>query len=170
MKYFALFIPILFLLVFGYAVFKKVKLYDCFTDGIKEAIPLVLSLFPYLAAIFMLSELFERSGLSGYLTQALAPAFRFLGIPPEISKLVLMKPFSGSGSTALLSEILASHGADSYIGRCACVAYGSSETVFYISAVYFAGVKRKNIFIPVAISLLANFASVILACFLCRFL
>ncbi|MDE7158543.1 MAG: spore maturation protein [Clostridiales bacterium] len=170
MKYFALFIPILFLLVFGYAVFKKVKLYDCFTDGIKEAIPLVISLFPYLAAVFMLSELFERSGLSGYLTQALAPAFRFLGIPPEISKLVLMKPFSGSGSTALLSDILAAHGADSYIGRCACVSYGSSETVFYISAVYFAGIKRKNIFIPVAISLFANFASVIFACFLCRFL
>lgn len=170
MKYFALLIPLLFLAVFGVALVRKIKLYDCFTDGVKEAVPLVLSLFPYLAAIFMLSELFERSGLSGYLTWGLSPAFRFLGIPPEISKLVLMKPFSGSGSTALLNEILTTHGADSYIGRCACVSYGSSETVFYISAVYFAGKKRKNIFIPVAISLFANFASVIFACFLCRFL
>ena len=170
MKYFAFVLPLLFLAVFGYAFFKKVKLYDCFTDGVKEAVPLVLSLFPYLAAILMLSELFERSGLSGYLTQALAPVFRSLGIPPEISKLVLMKPFSGSGSTALLSEILATHGADSYIARCACVSYGSSETVFYISAVYFASIKRKNIFIPIVISLIANFVSVLFACFLCRFL
>lgn len=170
MKYFAFVLPLLFLAVFGYALIKKVKLYDCFTDGVKEAVPLVLSLFPYLAAMLMLSELFERSGLSGYLTQTLAPVFRFLGIPPEISKLVLMKPFSGSGSTALLSEILAAHGADSYIARCACVSYGSSETVFYISAVYFAGIKRKNIFIPIAISLFANFVSVLFACFLCRFL
>lgn len=170
MKYFAFVLPVLFLAVFGYALFKKVKLYDCFSDGIKEAVPLVLSLFPYLAAMLMLSELFERSGLSGYLTQALSPVFRFLGIPPEISKLVLMKPFSGSGSTALLSEILSTYGADSYIARCACVSYGSSETVFYISAVYFAGIKRKNIFIPIAISLVANFVSVIFACFLCRFL
>ncbi len=169
MKYIALVIPILFLALFVFALFKKVKLYDCFTEGIREAAPLVLSLFPYLAAILILSELFERSGLSGYLTTFLSPALRVLGIPPEICKLVLLKPFSGSGSTALLSEILATYGADSYIARCACVAYGSSETVFYILAVYFAGIKRKRI-LPVVISLFAGFASVVLGCFLCRFL
>ncbi|MDE5896671.1 MAG: spore maturation protein, partial [Clostridia bacterium] len=68
MKFVALAVPLLFLLLFLYALYKKVKLYDCFTDGIKEAIPLVVSLFPYLAAILMLSELFERSGLAEYLT------------------------------------------------------------------------------------------------------
>lgn len=168
MKYVSLILPLLFLALFAFALVKKVKLYDCFTDGVKEAVPLVLSLFPYLAAILMLSELFEQSGLSGYLTRALSPAFRFLGIPPEISKLVLMKPFSGSGSTALLSEILSQHGADSYIGRCACVCYGSSETVFYISAVYFAGVKHKKLLKPVCIALAVNFITVILGCLLCR--
>ena len=170
MKYLALVIPLIFLALFVYALIKKVKLYDSFTEGVKEAIPLVVSLFPYLAAILILSELFELSGLSGYLTKALAPAFRFLGIPPEISKLVLMKPFSGSGSTALLSEILAEYGADSYIARCASVCYGSSETVFYISAVYFAGVKQKKLFVPIVISLFANLLGAILGCFLCRFL
>ena len=170
MKYFALVVPLLFIALFLYALIKKVKLYDSFTSGVKEALPLVMTLFPYLAAILMLSELFERSGLSGAVTQALSPVFGFLGIPTEISKLVLLKPFSGSGSTALLSEILSVHGADSYIARCACVAYGSSETVFYISAVYFAGVKKKKLAKPIVISLLANFASVILGCFLCRVL
>lgn len=170
MKYLSLIIPLLFLLVFGYALFKKVKLYDSFTEGVKEAIPLALSLFPYLAAILMLSELFERSGLSRILTDFVSPAFRFFGIPPEISKLVLMKPFSGSGSTALLSEIFAAYGADSYIARCGAVAYGSSETVFYISAVYFAGAKKKKLALPILISLVANFFSVVFGCFLCRFL
>ena len=170
MKYFALVIPVLFLAVFVYALVKKVKLYDSFTTGIKEALPLVFSLFPYLAAILMLSELFEKSGLSDLITSFLAPAFRFLGIPPEISKLVLIKPFSGSGSTALLSDILSTYGADSFIGRCACVSYGSSETVFYISAVYFAGVKNKKLIKPVTIALIANFLSVILGCALCRIL
>ncbi len=169
MKWFALVVPALFLAVFVFAAIKKVKLYDCFTDGIKEAAPLVLSLFPYLAAILMLSELFERSGLSALVTGWLSPAFSFLGIPPEIGKLVLMKPFSGSGSTALLSEILHTHGADSYIGRCASCAYGSSETVFYISAVYFAGTK-KRLLTPVAVSLVANFIGVLCACVFCRFL
>ena len=95
--------------------------------------------------------------------------FRFLGIPPEIGKLVLLKPFSGSGSTALLSEILSAYGADSYIARCACVAYGSSETVFFISAVYFAG-SRKNLTKPVLIALFSNFASLILGCLFCKIL
>ncbi len=170
MKYFALLLPLLFVAVFVYALVKKVKLYDSFTEGMKEAIPLVISLFPYLAAILMLSELFGRSGLSEILTSALSPAFRFLGIPPEISRLVLMKPFSGSGSTALLSEILSVYGADSYVGRCASIAYGSSETVFYISAVYFAGIKHKKLLKPVLIALAVNFLTVILGCLLCRLL
>ena len=169
MKYVALIIPALFFALFLYALLKKVRLYDCFTEGVKEAVPLLLSIFPYLAAMLMLSELFERSGLSAALTQALSPAFSALGIPPEISKLVLLKPFSGSGSTALLSEIISAYGADSYIARCAAVAYGSSETVFYISAVYFAG-SKKNLAKPIAISLISNFISVILGCLLCKVL
>ena len=170
MKYFALVVPVLFLAVFIFALIKKVRLYDSFTAGIKEALPLAFSLFPYLAAILMLSELFERSGLSDMITSVLAPAFRFLGVPPEIAKLVLIKPFSGSGSTALLSDILSTYGADSFIGRCACVSYGSSETVFYISAVYFAGIKNKKLFKPIVIALFANLVTVIFGCFLCRYL
>ena len=170
MKYFALIIPLLFLGLFIFALIKKVKLYDTFTEGVKEAAPLVLSLFPYLAAVLMLSELFEQSGLSSWLTGVLAPVFRFLGFPPEIGKLVLMKPFSGSGSTALLSEILSTYGADSYIARCACVCYGSSETVFYISAVYFARVKEKRLLKPVLIALIANLIGMIVGCLLCRIL
>lgn len=169
MKYAALLIPLLFLSLFAYALVRRVKLYDCFTEGVKGAVPLILSLAPYLVSILILSELFEQSGLSERLTQALAPAFRFFGIPPEIGKLALIKPFSGSGATALLSEIFATYGADSHIARCACVAYGSSETVFYISAVYFAGCK-KNLLKPVAVSLIANFLSLIAGCFLCRVL
>ncbi len=169
MKYTALIIPLLFLILFIYALFRRVKLYDCFTEGVKGAVPLVVSLFPYLVSILILSELFEQSGLSARLTQALSPLFSFLGIPPEIGKLVLVKPFSGSGSTALLSEILASFGADSYIGRCACVAYGSSETVFFVSAVYFAGSKKK-LAKPILIALIANFFSLVLGCLLCRIL
>ena len=169
MKYTALIIPLLFLILFIYALFRRVKLYNCFTEGVKGAVPLVVSLFPYLVSILILSELFEQSGLSARLTQALSPLFSFLGIPPEIGKLVLVKPFSGSGSTALLSEILASFGADSYIGRCACVAYGSSETVFFVSAVYFAGSKKK-LAKPILIALIANFFSLVLGCLLCRVL
>ena len=168
MKWVALIIPVLFLAVFIYGLVRRVKLYDCFTEGVKEAFPLILSIFPYLAAMLILSSLFEMSGLARMLTNFLSPAFRALGIPPEISPPVLIKPFSGSGSTALLSELLSAYGPDSYIGRCACVAYGSSETVFYISAVYFAGLKKKRLFRPTLIALGANFLGVVAGCLLCR--
>ena len=165
---FAILIPTIFLLTFLYAFFKKVPLYDSFTNGVKKAPPLILSLFPYIAAMMMLSQVFETSGLKTACANFLSPALSFLGIPSEIAPLILIKPLSGSGSIAVLSEILSTYGVDSYIARCACVAYGSSETVFYIGAVYFSSVKRKKLSLAVAISLFSYFASLIVCCFLCK--
>lgn len=170
MKIFALIIPVLFAVTFVYAGLKKVKVYDSFVSGVKGAIPLLTSIFPYIVCILVMTEIFERSGLSGKVINFLSPAFEFLGIPKEIVKLVLIKPFSGSGSTALLSEILNSYGADSYISRCACVCYGSSETIFYIAAVYFSSVKDKKLTLPIIISLATTLISTIFACLICRIL
>ncbi len=164
------FIPILFLVIFAFAIFKKVKPYDAFTEGAKSAVPFAVSVFPYLVSIFVLTELFEASGISSALADFLAPVFGFMGIPKELTKLVLIKPFSGSGSLALLSEIFTTYGVDSYLARCACVIYGSSETVFYIAAVYFAGAKTKKLTVPIIISLIASFASCVFACFICHIL
>lgn len=161
-------IPVIFIIVFGFAVIKKVKIYDEFTNGVKEAVNFTVSLIPCLAAIFMMCAVFEKSGLSDRLTQLLSPVFGALGIPRELTKLVLIKPFSGSGSLAYLNEIITKYGADSYISRCACVCFGSSETVFYISAVYFAGLKVKNLALPIAIVLISTLISTIIACLLCR--
>ena len=170
MKVFALIIPLLFLATFLFAAARKVRVYDSFTEGVKEAFPLVLSVFPYLAAVLMLTSLFTVSGLDEKLLRLLSPLFRALGIPAEIGPLVLVKPLSGSGSTALLSDILSRYGADSYIARCACAAYGSSETVFYIGAVYFSRTKRKKFTAALLISLFSSFASVVLCCALCKIL
>lgn len=166
----ALIVPLIFIFVFGFAVIKKVNVYDCFTDGVREAVNLTISLLPCLAAIFMMCALFESSGLSDWLTKLLSPAFGFLGIPEELTKLVLIKPFSGSGSLAYLNDIIAKHGADSYVARCACVCFGSSETVFYISAVYFAGHKTKKLALPIVCVLIATFVSTIVACLICTVL
>ena len=161
-------IPAIFLVVFVFAAVKKVKIYDEFSAGVKEAVSFTIALIPCLAAIFMMCAVFEKSGLSDRLTQLLSPVFGALGIPRELTKLVLIKPFSGSGSLAYLNEIITKYGADSYIARCACVCYGSSETVFYISAVYFAGLKVKNLALPIAIVLISTLISTILACLLCN--
>ena len=167
---FKYFIPVFFLFIFIYSALKKVKPYDAFTKGGAQAIPFAVKIFPYLVAIFVLTELFEVSGISNAVSNLLAPFFRILGIPKELTKLVLIKPFSGNGSLAVLTEIFNTYGVDSYLARSACVIYGSSETVFYIAAVYFAGAKKRNLTLPIIISLIASFASCIFACFICHFL
>lgn len=164
----AVIIPSIFLFSFAFALFKKVKIYDSFTEGVKGAIPLILSIFPYIAAVTMLSKLLEISGVSAKIADWLAPVFSFTGIPKEIAPLVLVKPLSGSGSIAILSDILENYGVDSYAARCACVTYGSSETIFYIGAVYFAGLKRKNFNTALLICITSYLASVVFCCFLCR--
>ncbi len=166
----SLVIPILFILAIGYAVFKRVSLYECFLEGVKDAMNFTISLLPCIATVLIMCELFEKSGLSAWLCQTLSPAFSALGIPKELSKLVLIKPFSGSASLTLLEEIVNNYGADSYIARCAAVCYGSSETVFYVSAVYFAKSKPNKMGIIISIILLSSFVSTIFACLLCKFM
>ncbi|MGN0807089.1 MAG: nucleoside recognition domain-containing protein [Candidatus Coproplasma sp.] len=161
-------IPFIFIAIIAVAAIKKVNVFSSFTKGASGAAEFVISLLPLLACTFIMCELFERSNLSQMLSNALAPVFNFLGIPPQITKLILIKPFSGSGSLAYLTQILESYGADSYIGRCASVLYGSSETVFYISAVYFASSKQKKRIIPIVIILCATLISTIVSCLLCR--
>lgn len=161
------FIPILIVLILVFSLVKKVKPYDTFTEGVKSAVPFAVSIFPYLASIFIMTELFEVSGLSNAVSKVVSPVFSLFGIPKELTKLVLIKPFSGSGSLAMLSEIFNTYGVDSYISRCASVIYGSSETVFYVAAVYFAGAKTKKLTTPIIISLFASFISCAFACFIC---
>lgn len=164
----ALIIPIIFIAVIACAAVKRVNVYSGFTRGVEGAFKFVLSLLPCLAAVFMMCALFEASGLSAMLIKLLSPVFNFLGVPAELTKLILIKPLSGGGSLAYLTEIITTYGADSYVARCACVCYGSSETVFYVSAVYFAGLKTKKLARPIAISLFASLLSTLLACLLCR--
>ena len=164
----AFIIPAIFIIVLGCAAIKKVNVYSCFTSGIESALKFVLSLLPCLAAVFMMCALFGDSGLSELMIKLTSPAFSFFGVPEELTKLILIKPLSGSGSLAYLTEILNEYGADSYIARCACVCYGSSETVFYISAVYFAGMKTKGLMKPIIISLFSALVATVLACALCK--
>jgi spore maturation protein B len=114
-------------------------------------------------------ELFEASGLAAFIQTALSPLFCSLGIPEEVCKLILIKPFSGSGSLTYLTNIISTYGADSYIARCACVIYGSSETLFYISAIYFAKTSHKKLILPITLILLSTFISTVLGCFICKF-
>ena len=161
-------IPVLFLALFAFANIKKVNTYQTFVDGAKKSLPLIFDIFAYIVAIFVIIELLSVSGISQKLAEVLAPMMNFLGIPVELTELIIVKPFSGSGGLALLTDIFNKYGVDSYIARCACVILGSSETIFYVSTVYFSKTSVKKLGFAIQISLFCTFISVILGCALCR--
>lgn len=161
-------LPAIAILLFIMAAFKRKAVYDSFAHGAREGLKLVISIFPYICAIFVLVALFKESGVSAWFCKITSPVFSFFGIPPELSELMLIRPLSGNGSIAMLENIYVQYGADSYIARCGSVIVGCSETIFYITAVYFSTVKIKKLRFAIPISVFACFAGSIVGCLICR--
>ena len=162
-------VPALIIFLFAYAFVKKVNVYDGFVCGAKQSIPTAVAIFPYLFATFLMVNALHASGVNKVVVNFVAPPFAVVGVPKEVLELMLIRPFSGSGSLAILSDIFNRYGVDSYVGRCASVIMGSSETVFYISAVYFSQTKVKRLGWAIPIALFCNLVGGVLACMLCRF-
>ena len=161
-------LPILFILLILYCCYKRINTYDHFVKGAKGAIKLVIDIFPFIASILIAVALLRVSGITTWLTNLLTPIFNLLGIPPELTELVLLRPFTGSGSYALLENVLTTYGADSYISRCACVIMGCSETIFYVATVYFSQTKVKKLLYAIPVALVCSLIGTILACLLCK--
>ena len=161
-------LPVLFILLFAYCIYKRINTYDHFVKGAKGAIKLVVDIFPFIASIMIAVALLRVSGITTWLTEVLSPIFNALGIPPELTELVLLRPFTGSGSYALLEDVLTTYGADSYIARCACVIMGCSETIFYVATVYLSQTKVKKLFYAIPVAVLCSLVGTILACLLCK--
>ena len=162
-------VPVLLLLLLVYCVIKRVNVFEAFVSGAKTALPLVVTIFPYVAAIMLAYELFRESGLLNVINKYLSPVFNFLNIPAELIPLIVLKPFSGSGSLAVLSDVFKTYGVNSYIALAASAVFGSSETVFYIAAVYYAKCKNKKATKAIVISLFATLFSTFLTCFISKF-
>ncbi len=163
-------IPVFLLILCIYCFIKKINAYNHFVNGARESIDLCINTFPYLVAIFLGVELFKLSGLSGIVGGYLAPFFEFVGMPKELTEFLVLRPFTGSGSLAMLSEIFTLYGVNSYVSKCACVIMSCSETTFYIVALYFSTVKLKKLRYTIPVALLSTFLGSILACFVCRFI
>ena len=161
-------LPVIFILIFIYCLFKKINTYDAFVGGAKGSIKLVVSIFPYIATIMIAVALLRVSGITYYISYALSPVFSFFGIPPQLCELIILRPFTGSGSYALLDSVFTTYGVDSYISRCACVILGCSETIFYVTTVYLSQTKVKKLLYAIPVALIASFIGAIVACLLCK--
>lgn len=129
------------------ATIKKVNVYDAFIEGAKGGFQTAIGIIPYLIAILVAVGMFRASGAMGLLEQGMASLFAWIGINPDMASAVptaLMKPLSGSGARGLMIEAMATHGADSLVGRLCCILQGTTDTTFYVISVYFGSVGIKN--------------------------
>lgn len=151
-----------------FAAAKKVNVYDCFVEGGKKALHLAYIVFPFVSSVLIMIALFRESGLSERLTLLLEKPLSAVGIPPSMAELLLLRPFSGSGTLAYFETLIKKFGADSFEAKCAAVIMGSSETIFYVAAVYFSKTNVKKLRGAVAISLFCSILGAVCACLLCR--
>ncbi len=154
---------------YGLAV-KKVKEYESFVDGAKDGFTIAVRIIPYLVAILVAIGMFRASGALDMLLTLLSPMLNAIGFPPENLPLALMRPLSGSGSLGLLTDMINEHGAESLIAKIGATMFGSTETTFYVLAVYFGSVGIKRSRHALAAGLIADAVGILSAVYLCRLL
>ena len=153
-----------------YGVFKKINVFDAFVTGAKQGFETSISIIPYLIAMMVAIGMLRASGFFELLQTFLAPTLTAWGMPTELLPLALMRPFSGSASTGIMAELIHQHGGNSFIAKTAATMMGSTETTFYVIAVYFGavGIKRTRHAIPAG--LLADAAGIVASVAICRYL
>jgi spore maturation protein B len=149
---------------------RKVKVYDVFIEGAKEGFQVAVRIIPFLVGILVAIGMFRASGAMDLLTDALRPAMNAIGFPAELFPLAVLRPLSGSGSLALTTDIVKRYGADSLFGRTAATMYGSSETLFYVLAVYFGAVNVRKTRHAVPTGLIADISAMLFAVWSVRLL
>jgi len=161
-------IPLMFLLFLGWGVVKKVKVYEVFIDGAKDGFHVAVKIIPYLVAMLIAIGIFRASGAMDVVIALVSPVSNLIGMPAETVPLAILRPLSGSGSMGLMTDLMKAHGPDSFIGVLASTMYGSSETTFYVLAVYFGavGIKKTRHALPAGI--IADIFGMLGALFICR--
>ncbi|HTY59116.1 MAG TPA: spore maturation protein [Bacteroidota bacterium] len=156
-------IPLMFVVFLGWGIVRKVKVYEVFVEGAKDGFSTAVRIIPYLVAMLVAIGIFRASGALDILTGVLAPVTTLVGMPPETLAMALMRPLSGSGSLGVMTELMKVHGPDSLIGVMVSTMYGSSETTFYVLAVYFGAVGIKNTRHAVPVGLIADLVGMLAA-------
>ena len=156
-------VPVLLLGICGLALRKRESAYEHLLSGGKEGLEILVSIVPALVLLLTAVTMLRASGAMAIISQILGPVMAFFGIPPETAPLVLIRPISGSAALPVGTELMATYGVDSRIGRTAAIMLGSTETTFYTISVYFgaAGIKKTRYTLPAA--LFADFVGFFMA-------
>ena len=153
-----------------YGLLKKVPVYEEFVEGAKEGFNVAIKILPYLVAILFAIGMFRASGAMDFLTQGLRPVLSFIGFPSELVPMAIIRPLTGSGSAAIVAEMIQQYGEDSLLVKMAATMFGSTETTFYVIAVYFGAVQVKKTRHAVPAGLFADIVAMLLAVYVVRLL
>lgn len=169
MEYISLFaIPVMVVGIIVFGLIKKVAVYESFTDGAKEGFNTAIRIIPFLVAMLAAIGAFRASGAMEILTEWLDPLTSKIGMPGELLPMAIMRPLSGGGAQGVMTELITTHGPESLIGRMASVMMGSTDTTFYILAVYFGSISLKKTRHAVPAGLLADLVGLIAAVLMTR--
>lgn len=152
-----------------YGVVKKINVFDAFIEGAKQGFETSTSLIPYLIGMLVAVGMLRASGFFELLTHALAPILEKIGFPPDLLPLALLRPFSGSAAIAIMADVIHQNGGDALISKMAATLVGSTETTFYVIAVYFGSVNIRHTRHAIPAGLLADIAGVFGAVMICHY-
>ena len=162
-------IPFLLVVIPLWAWARRVSVYDCVVEGAAEGIKTAIHIFPYILGMLLAIGIFRSSGAFDAMVSGISPFLDKIGFPAPVLPLAMVRPLSGSGALGITAELINTYGPDSFIGHLASVMQGSTDTTFYILAVYFGSVGIKKYRHAVYVGLIADSASFIAAILLCRF-
>lgn len=168
---FSIFIVPLMLVGFPlYGLYKRVPVYESFVEGAKDGFQVAVRIIPYLVAILFAIAMFRASGAMDILVRVVNPVLSLIGFPAEVLPMAIIRPLTGSGSAAIVVDMINQYGEDSIFVKMAAVMFGSTETTFYVIAVYFGAVNVKKTRHALPAGLTADFAAMIVAVWTVRLL
>lgn len=160
-------LPAIILLILTLGLVKRVPLYETFTDGAKDGFKVSVNIIPYLVAIIVAISMLRASGTIELVGQLLAPLLAKLNIPVDTIPVMIVRSLSGSAALGVFSDIANNLGPDDYATKLSAVMVGSSETTFYVLAVYFGAVGISKLRYALCVGLLADFIGIVAAVLVC---
>ncbi len=161
-------LPGLILLLLGYALCRRVNVYEAFIGGAKEALPLIVQVLPFMAAMLIALNLFRSSGALAVLISWIEPLLGRIGLPGELVPMLVLRPFSGSAAVALLQDVFDNYGPDSFLGLAASLMLGSTETIFYTVALYYGSIGVRKTRATIAVGLFSGVVGAVAAVLFAR--
>lgn len=163
-------LPAIIILILTFGLVRKVPLYEVFTTGAKEGFKVSVSIIPYLVAIMVGISMFRASGIIEYLGQILSPVLSHLNVSADLIPLMIVRPLSGSAALGIFSDIAHSAGPEAFTTKLAAIMVGSSETTFYVLAVYFGSVGISKLRYALLVGILADIIGIASAILVCNWL